>query len=63
MPIRPARTRSIFHRYNIVADNDLHDAMQKLAAFHDSQKTATTGHLRYTQRPNGVETPEKQALS
>ncbi len=60
MAVSGHETRSVFDRYNIVADDDLQEAMQRLAAYHAERRTARKGHLRYTQ---GTERGERSANS
>ena len=59
MAITGHETRSVFDRYNIVAGADLHDAMGKLAAYHDERaaRVRRKAHLRHTQGPETSKTP------
>jgi integrase len=60
MAITGHETRSVFERYNIVAGADLHDAMGKLAAYHDA-RTARVGrkaHLRTPKTLKRAKPPE-----
>ncbi len=57
MAITGHETRSVFDRYNIVAGNDPHDAMQRLAAYHAQRSTVRKAHLRHTQDPETNKTP------
>ncbi len=59
MALSGHETRSVFDRYNIVAGNDLHDAIERLAAFHETRTTVLKGHLRDTQGPETNKTPRK----
>ncbi len=59
MALSGHETRSVFDRYNIVAGNDLHDAIERLAAFHEARTTGAKGHLRDTQGPRTTKTPRK----
>ena len=46
-------TRSVFDRYNIVGGNDLNEAIERLAAFHEAGQPS----LRDTQGPKTSKTP------
>ncbi len=59
MALSGHETRSVFDRYNIVTGNDLHDAIERLAAFHETRTTGAKGHLRDTQGPRTTKTPRK----
>ncbi len=52
-------TRSVFDRYNIVAGDDLQDAMQRLVAHDAKRRAVRKAHLRHTQGPETHKTPRK----
>ncbi len=50
-------TRSVFDRYNITSGDALHEAIDRLAAFHAARTPGSKGHLRYPQGPKTNKTP------
>ena len=59
MALSGHETRSVFDRYNIVAGNDLQEAIERLAAFHETRTTVLKGHPRDTQGSRTTKTPRK----
>ncbi len=57
MALSGHETRSVFDRYNITSGDDLHEAIERLAAFHQARTTGSKGHLRDTQGPETNKTP------
>ncbi len=57
MALSGHETRSVFDRYNITSGDDLHEAIERLAAFHQTRTAKSKGHLRYPQGPKTTKTP------
>ena len=58
MAITGHETRSVFDHYNIVAGNDLQDAMQRLVAYDAKRRAVRKAHLRHTQGLKRTKPPE-----
>ncbi len=57
MALSGNETRSVFDRYNIVATDDLQEAMGRLATYHAERRPLRKAHSRHTRNAKPPESP------